>query len=51
MAKGTITFEFESLPDFLKDKIRLSPEYAHATNGAQHSEEYSDEYPDDDIPF
>lgn len=37
---------FDSLPDFLKDKIRLSPEYAHATNGAQHSEEYSDEIPD-----
>lgn len=38
---------FESLPDFLKDKIRLSPEYANATNGAQHSaEDFEDEIPD-----
>ncbi len=38
---------FDALPDFLKEKIRLSPEYAHATSGAQQSQEH---YADDEIP-
>lgn len=38
---------FDALPDFLKEKIRLSPEYAHATSGAQQSQEH---YSYDEIP-